>query len=256
MRTKWGAGVIALTFAFVGVAAAATTEDGLTLYPVGGGQETYAAWTAQEGRPDSSGSADQALYLQNLTGAGDTAAAARVRGFEGHPVTFLISIAYEHHRRSTCTKTDPRWTLFIRGKDGKRDIVTFGCAVTPAQATSDPNWVRRTASQPFIRAEITKQAGKDALAGTIDGLAFLLDRSNGEVFADNIAIRSRSASKTWTFAGDNGNGTPGAPSSFSDEDRALLAAEIPAAALLDEPELMASLTPEEQAAIAEDADPS
>ena len=256
MRTKWGAGVIALTFAFVGVAAAATTEDGLTLYPVGGGQETYAAWTAQQGRPDSSGSADQALYLQNLTGAGDTAAAARVRGFEGHPVTFLISIAYEHHRRSTCTKTDPRWTLFIRGKDGKRDIVTFGCAVTPAQATSDPNWVRRTASQPFIRAEITKQAGKDALAGTIDGLAFLLDRSNGEVFADNIAIRSRSASKTWTFAGDNGNGTPGAPSSFSDDDRALLAAEIPAAALIDEPELMASLTPEEQAAIAEDADPS
>jgi hypothetical protein len=134
--------------------------------------------------------------------------------------------------------------------------VTLGCAVMPHQATSDPKWVRRTAPQPFVRAEIMKQVGKDALAGTIDGLAFVLDRSSGEVFADNITIRSKYASKTWTFAGDNANGTPGAPPSFSDEDTALLAGEIPAAALLDEPELMASLTPEEQATIAEDADPS
>jgi hypothetical protein len=71
-----------------------------------------------------------------------------------------------------------------------------------------------------------------------------------------LAVRSRTASKNWTYAGDNGNGVPGAPPSFSDEDRALLAAEIPAVALLDEGELMASLTPEEQAAIAEDADPA
>jgi len=256
LRTKWGAGVIALTFAFVGVAAAAATEDGLTLYPAAGGQHTYAAWKAQEGQPDSTGSADQALYLQNLTGAADTAAAAHVNGFEGTEVRFLVSIGYEHRKDSTCTKTDPRWTLFIRGKSGKRYLVTLGCAVTPVQPTGAPGWIGRVATQSFIRAQVLQQRGSDAYAGTVEGLAFVLDRSNGAVWSDNIRVRSRFASKVWTFAGDNGNGAPPAAPSFSAEDRALLAAEIPAAALLDEPELMASLTPEEQAAIAEDADPS
>jgi hypothetical protein len=68
---KYLAGAAALASAFVlaGVAAADTTGDVLTLYPVGGGQDTYAAWKAQEGRPDSLGTANQALYLQNLTSA-------------------------------------------------------------------------------------------------------------------------------------------------------------------------------------------
>ena len=258
MRTKWGAGVIALAIMLIGVAvaAAATTGDILTLYPSGAGEQTYAAWNAQEGRPDSTGSASQALYLQNLTGAPDTAAAAHVLGFEGTEVRFLVSIGYDHRKDSTCTKTDSRWTLFIRGKSGKRYLVTLGCAGTPAQATGDPNWIGRVYTQSFIRAEVLQQRGSDAYAGTVERLAFVMDRSNGDVWADNIRVRSRFASKVWTFAGDNGNGTPPAPPSFSAEDRALLAEEIPAAALLDEAELMASLSPEQQAVIAEDADPS
>ena len=247
--------MIALALVLAGVAAAATSVDALTLYPAAGGQETYAAWKAGEGRPDSSGSANQALYLQNLTGAPDTAAAAHVGGFEGTEVRFLVSIGYEHRVKSTCTKTDPRWTLFVRGKSGKRYLVALGCAVTPARPTGDPNWIGRVYTQPLIRAEVLKQAGSDAFAGTIDRLAFVMDRAKGEVFADNVAVRSRFASKVWSFAGDNANGIPGAPS-FSDEDRALLAADIPAAALLDEAELMTSLSPEEQATIAEDADPA
>lgn len=246
--------MVALVLA--GVAAAATTGDVLTLYPAGGGQETYAAWKAQEGRPDSSGYANQALYLQNLTGATETAAAAHVRGFEGTPVRLLVSIGYEHRRDGACTKTDPRWTLFIRGRSGKRYLVTLGCAITPARHTDDPNWIGRVYSQPLIRAEVLEQQGSDAFAGDVDGLAFVMDRSKGDIFVDNVAVRSRFASKVWTFAGDNGSGIPGAPPSFSDEDLALLAAEIPAVALLDEAELMASLSPEAQATIAEDADPS
>lgn len=256
MRTKWGAGVVALALAVAGVAAAATSVDALTLYPTGGGQATYAAWAAQQGRPDSTGSGNQALYLQNLTGAGDTAAAAQVRGYEGTEVRFLVSIGYEHRKNSTCTKTDARWTLFIRGKSGKRYLVTLGCAVTPARATDDPNWIGRLYTQQVIRAEVLQQRGSDAYAGTVDGLAFVMDRSNGDVWADNIAVRSRFASKVWTFAGDNGDGTPPAPPSFSDEDRALLAEEVPAVALLDEADVIASLSPEQQATIAEDADPS
>ena len=254
MKGKLTAAVAALALVLVGVAAAETTGNVLTLYPAGGGQATYAAWKAQEGRTDSQGSSNQALYLQNLTGAPDTAGAAIVRGFEGTPVRFLTSIAYEHRVKSTCTKTDPRWTLFIRGKSGKRYLVTLGCAITPARPTGDPNWIGRVYTQSLIRAEVLKQEGSDAFAGTIDGLAFVMDRGNGEVFADNVEVASRFASKTWTFAGDNGNGAPGSPS-FSDEDQALLAAAIPDAALLDEADLMASLTPEEQAVIAEDAVP-
>jgi hypothetical protein len=233
LNAKLTAVAAALALVLVGVAAAETTGDVLTLYPAGGGQGTYAAWKAQEGRPDTQGMGNQALYLQNLTGVPDTAAAAVVRGFEGTPVRFLVSIGYEHRVGSTCTKTDPRWTLFIRGKSGMRYLVTLGCAITPARPTGDPSWVGRLYTQPLIRAEVLKQGGSDAFAGTIDGLAFVMDRANGEMFADNVEVASRFASKTWTFAGDNGNGVPDASPSFSDEDRALLAADIPDVALLD-----------------------
>jgi hypothetical protein len=256
LRTKWAAAAAALALVVGGAAAAATSGDLLTLYPTGGGEHTYAAWKANEGRPDSSGSANHALYLQNLTDAPDTAAAAHVRGFEGTEVRFLVSIGYEHRRDSTCTATDPRWTLFVRGRSGKRYLVSLGCRITPPRPTDHPAWIGRVYTQPLIRAEVLSQAGSDAFTGTIEGLAFVLDRSRGDVWADNLSVRSRFASKTWTFAGDNGNGIPGAPPEFSDEDRALLAAEIPPVALLDEAELMASLSPEQQATIAEDADPS
>lgn len=253
---KLTAAAAALALVLVGVAAAATSGNVLTLAPAGGDLNTYATWKAQEGRADSQGSANQALYLQNLTDAPDTAAAAIVKGFEGTPVRNLVSIGYEYRvKGSTCTKTDARWTLFIRGKSGHRYVASLGCAVTPARPTGDPAWIGRLFTQPLIRAEVLKQEGSDAFAGTIDGLAFVMDRSNGEVYADNLEVTSRAASKTWTFAGDNGNGTPGAPT-FSAEDQALLAAPIADAALLDEADLMASLTPEEQAVIAEDADPA
>jgi hypothetical protein len=256
LNVKLTAAAAALALVLVGVSAAATAGDLLTLYPAGGGKDTYASWKANEGRPDSSGSANQALYLQNLTGTPDTAAAAHVRGFEGTEVRHLVSIGYEHRRDSTCTKTDARWTLFIRGRSGKRYLVTLGCAVTLPRPTGDPDWIGRSYSQPLIRAEVLEQRGSDAYAGTIEGLAFVMDRANGDFIADNLSVRSRFAAKVWSFAGDNANGIPGAPPSFSDEDRALLAEDIPAVAFLDEAELMALLSPEAQATIAEDADPA
>jgi hypothetical protein len=255
LNGKLVAAAAALALVLVGAAAAESNSDVLTLYPAVGGQETYAAWKAQEGRPDSQGGANQALFLQNHTGASDTAAAAHVQGFEGTPVRFLVSIGYEHRVGSTCTKTDARWVLFISGKSGQRYVTTLGCSVTPPRPTDDPNWIGRVYTQQLIRAEVLKQDGSDAFAGTVDGLAFVMDRASGEMYADNVQVSSRFASKTWTFAGDNGNGAPGSPS-FSDEDRAMLAADIPEVALLDEADLMASLTPEDQAAIAEDADPA
>jgi hypothetical protein len=247
---KYLAGAAALASAFVLVAAAAadTTGDVLTLYPVGGGANTYAAWKAQEGRPDSQGTGNQALYLQRLS---DAPAAAHVTGLEGTPVTGLVSLSYEHRVPGTCTRTDPRWTLFIRGKSGRQYVVNLGCALTPGRATSDPRWIQRLFTQPVIRAEVLRQPkGTDALAGTIAGLALVVDGSSGSVYLDNVSVRSKAATKTWTYAGDNGNGVPGAPPSFTAEQSALMAAPIPDDSQFDEDVLMPSLTPDEQAAIA------
>ena len=164
MNVKLTAAAAAL--ALVGVATAATNGDTLTLAPAGDGEGTYAGWKAQEGRADSLGSANQALYLQNLTVAGDTSAAAIVKGFEGTPVRELTSIGYEYRvKGSKCTKTDPRWTLFIRGKSGHRYIASLGCAVTPARPTGDPAWVGRVFTQPLIRAEVLKREGRRCLCG-------------------------------------------------------------------------------------------
>jgi hypothetical protein len=134
LKTRLTAAAAALALVLVGVATADTTGDVLTLYPAGGGAETYAAWKAQEGRPDSQGDANQALYLQNETAAPNTAAAAHVRGLENTLVRNLVSLQYQHRIDSACTKTDPRWTLFIQGR--RRYLVTLGCAITPPRATA------------------------------------------------------------------------------------------------------------------------
>jgi hypothetical protein len=250
LRHLAGAAALASAFVLAGVAGADTTGDVLTLYPAGGGQSTYAAWKAQEGRSDSQGDANQALYLQDATATPETAAAAHVRGLEGMPVTALVSLSYQHRVPGTCTRTDPRWTLFIRGKSSRQYVVNLGCALTPGRPTGDPRWIERFFTQPVIRAEILRQPkGTDALAGTIEGLALVMDRSNGSVYLDNIAVRSKIAQKVWTFAGDDGNGVPGAPPVFSAEQSALIAAPIADDPQFDEDVLMPSLTADEQAAI-------
>ena len=251
MRYLAGAAALASAFVLAGVAAADTTGDVLTLYPAGGGANTYAAWKAQEGRPDSQGTANQALYLQNLTPAPNTAAAAHVTGFEGTPLTALVSLSYEHRVPGLCSKTEPRWTLFVRGKSGKQYVVNLGCALTPGRPTGDPHWIQRIFTNAVIRAEVLRQTkGTDALAGKISGLALVVDRTNGSVYLDNVAVRSKTATKTWTYAGDNGNAVPATTPAFSAEQYSLMAAPIPADSQFDEDVLMPSLTPDEQAAIA------
>jgi hypothetical protein len=246
-------GVAALALALAGVAAADTTGSVVTLYPVSHGAFAHANWQAQAGRPDSQGDGNQAFVLE-APGTPDTSAAGIVRGFEGVRIRELASLAYEHRLGGTCTKTDPRWTLFIRGRSAKRYLVNLGCAVTPARPTGDPQWVQRVFTQGVIHAEIVRQisgsvAEADALNGSVDELALVVDRSKGPAYLDNIAVRSRLLSKVWTFAGDNGNGVPGTPVDFSAEDLALLAAPLPAEALWDEADVLASITPEEQALI-------
>jgi hypothetical protein len=252
LKTKLAIGVAALALVLAGVAAADTTGTPLTLNPVSHGAQSHANWQGQAGRPDSQGSADQALVLE-APGTPDTSAAALFRGFEGVRIRDLVSLGYEHRAGTTCTKTDPRWTLFVRGKSGHMYLVNLGCAVTPARPTDDPKWIHRVFTLPVIQAEIMRQAAKpsDALAGTVDDLALVVDRSNGAAYLDNIEVRSRTASKTWTFAGDNGNGSPGGPADLSADEATLIAAPLAAEALWDEADVLASITPDEQALIDE-----
>ena len=248
------AGVAALALAIAATAAADTTGTVLTLQPVSHGAQTQASWQAQQGRTDSQGNADQALVLE-APGTPDTSGAALVRGLDGVRVRDLQSLSYQHRVPATCSKTDPRWTVFIKGRGAKTYLINLGCGVTPARPTDDPHWIERVFSQSLIQAEIIRQAPRgsasDALAGTIEQLALVVDRTKGAAYLDNISVRARTVRKVWTYAGDNGAGIPGAPADFSADELTLLAAPLADEALWDEADVLASITPEEQALIDE-----
>jgi hypothetical protein len=250
LRNTLAIGFAALALVLAGAAAADTTGTVLTLNPVSHGAQSHANWQAQQGRPDSQGSSNQALVLE-APGTPDTSAAALFRGFEDVRIRELVSLGYEHRVPGTCTKTDPRWTIFIRGRSGHIWPVNLGCAVTPARPTGDPNWIGRVFTLPVIQAEIVRQVPKagDALAGTVGDLALVVDRSKGPAYLDNIQVRSRGTSKIWTTASDNGNGVPGGPNDFSADELASLAAPLAAEALWDEDQILGSITPDEQALI-------
>lgn len=248
------AGVAVLALAIAATAAADTTGNVLTLQPVSHGAHTQASWQAQEGRPDSQGSANQGLVLQ-APGTADTSAAALFHGFDGVRLRDLHSLSYQHRVPATCSKTDPRWTLFIKGRGAKTYLINIGCGVTPARPTDDANWIERVFPQSLIQAEIVKQAPKgtanDALAGTIEQLALVVDRTNGTAYLDNVSVSSRTQTKVWTCASDNANGGPADKGDFSADELTLLAAPLADEALWDEAAVLASITPEEQALIDE-----
>jgi len=245
------AGVAALALAIATSAAADTAGTVLTLQPVSHGAQTRASWQAQEGRQDSQGSASQALVL-DAPGTPDTSAAALVRGIAGVRVRDLNSLSYQHRVPATCSKTDPRWTLFVKGRGAKRYLINLGCGVTPARPTDDPSWIERVFSHALIQSEIVRQVAKplvsDALAGTVEQLALVVDRTKGAAYLDNISVRTRTLSKVWTYAGDNGNG---GPADFSADELTMLAAPLAGEALWDEADVLASITPDEQALIDE-----
>ena len=223
----------------------------LKLHPVGQGKYTHASWVGQIGEADDTGTANQAFLLTN----GETDAngsAAIIRGLEGVPVSAVTSLSYEHRKDGRCSKTDPRWTLFIQGKSGKHYAVNVGCAVSPATTGSTPGWLRRIAKQEFIRLEVLRKGGTDALAGSLTGLALAYDQTVGYILVDNITVATKLGSQTWTSAADNGN-DPVAVDAFTDEELAFLAQPFSVDELTNADDLLASATPDEWAAIQTDA---
>lgn len=225
----------------------------LKLHPVGQGKDTHAAWIGGAGEADDTGNANQTFLLTNGTADGNGSAAI-IRGAEGVPVRLLTSLSYEYRKDGRCTKTDPRWTLFVQGRSGRHYVVNLGCAVSAPSTGSTPGWIRRTATQTFIRMEAFRKGGNDALDGTLTGLALAYDQTIGSILVDNISVATKLGSQTWTCAADNG-GDPVTVDAFTAEETAFLAQPFSIDELTYVDELIASATVDEWAAI-QDTEPA
>jgi hypothetical protein len=226
----------------------------LKLHPVGQGKDTHASWAGGIGEADTTGNARQAFLLSNGSTDCDGSAAI-IRGVEDVPVNYMTSLSYEYRKDGRCSQTDPRWTLFVQGKSGRQYVVNIGCAQSAPSTGNTPGWIRRTATQPFVRMQVLRKGGTDALAGKLTGLALAYDQTVGSILVDNITVKSKLGSQTWTSAADNGN-DPSGPDGFTAEQASLLAQPFSVDELTYVDDLLASATPDEWAAIQDDADPA
>ena len=176
----------------------------LILHPNGFGQHSYAAWKAQQGMPDDSGSSNQALYFQKMTATTTFAAGvAVVEGIEGLPVEQLTGLSWYYRDDGHCGAGAPRWDVRIKPPTGPSYFFFIGCA---AMAITDmkpgPNGTQ------FIQKSFVGPI--PAVPGSIiTGLEIVFDegddQGHGFVFLDNITVQTSTMTKTWTCAADNGN---------------------------------------------------
>jgi hypothetical protein len=187
----------------------------LTLHPNGFGPESYAAWKAKEGRPDSEGEGDHALYFQKMVPTATVAAGiAVIAGFKKTPVPVasLTGLSWEHRTDGHCGAGAPRWNVIIQGASGARYTLFLGCAAATHTATDDLNWIRDS----YVAADIVTvgaaNAGitdiADVMAGTVIGLTIVFDegtdQGQGFVFLDNITVGINGMARVWTGPMDNG----------------------------------------------------
>ncbi|HET9743360.1 MAG TPA: hypothetical protein VFQ00_11475 [Terriglobales bacterium] len=214
----------------------AQNSQHLTLHPSGFGTHSYAAWKAQQGEPDTTGNANQALYFQKMTVTGSFAAGvAVIKGVAGAAASELAGLAWDHREDGHCGAGAPRWNLALQDGSGHQYTVFLGCYAAQHMETNvitnGFGWCRDTQSVP---AAITSQTGVTDLSTlTITGLAILFDEGNdtanpppapcaqqglagGFVFLDNIEVDFNGVTYCWTSASNNGNGdATGCPGSSS-----------------------------------------
>jgi hypothetical protein len=219
--------------------------DNVVLFPNSFGAHTVAAWRAQQGQPDTTGNANQALWLEKDEGGTTDFAAATVNGLEGQKAQALIGLEWERRVDGDCNKLAPRWTLAVRGASGRQYLVRFGCAQSVHSPGSAPDWVRDTNPQALIRTRLLQAGGKDAMVGTIVSLGIVYDLRGkpGYTVLDNIKIGSRASKYVWTCAADNA-ATIFAPSKFADD---LSVNPLSDSELLTLDEIWPTMTAEDQA---------
>ena len=219
MKPTIGVAVLILGSIFPSLAVAQVPN--LKLHPNGFGPDSYAAWKAKRGQPDSEGEGDHALYFQKMTATTTVAAGiAVVTGFKGQtiPATALTGLSWEHRfdNGGHCGAGAPRWNVHVTGASGTKFTLFLGCAAaTHSPSPGDPTrWLEDSYGSPAILTLGAANAGLsasllDILAGTLTGLAIVFDegtdQGTGFVDLDNITVTIGGVSKVWTGPMDNGN---------------------------------------------------
>jgi hypothetical protein len=180
-------------------AANSNSNSGFGIHPEGFGQDSYAAWKAHEGLPDSKGNADMALYFQKMTTTSTFAAGvAKVTGLEGQPLSALVGLSWEHRTDGWCGAGAPRWDVIVSDQSGDRGVIFLGCAAAVHTPGSAANWIRDSypAGTPIASLPATGFTSdfnpSDPL--TISELLIVFDEGTDEpgnpgfVFLDNITV--------------------------------------------------------------------
>jgi hypothetical protein len=194
----------------------AKADPGLTLHPRGFGEKSYAAWKAKEGRPDTRGNANHALYFQKMVPTATIAAGiAEVKGVEDTPVSDLTGLSWEHRIDGHCGAGAPRWNVVVTGATGQQYTLFLGCAAAAHTPTTDTNWIRDSYPGPTIVATGAANAGltaaqqADVAAGTVSALYIVFDegtdQGKGFVYLDNITVEIHGTPHIWTSPSDNGS---------------------------------------------------
>ena len=186
----------AAALAFAPAWGASSGGNKLTLHPSGFGPHSYAAWKAQQGEPDHTGGANQALYFQKMTATTTNAAGvAVIDGVAGMAPSDIGQLAFDWRNDGHCGAGAPRFNVTVDNA-GTDETFFFGCMAMTDEGTHDANghtWDRRS-------ADISN------LPGTLVGIAIVFDEGNdvghGFVYLDEI----QAGSKYWSSAADNGNG--------------------------------------------------
>ena len=222
MRYLIAAAAAALGLALAGGALAGSSYN---LHPAGFGPHSYAAWKAQQGTTDDTGSGNQALYFQKDTTTTTVAAGvAVITGLEGLPASELTGLSWWHREDGHCGAGAPRWNIGVRDTSGNSHTVFLGCDAaqhTEAGTFSGHGWCMDTLSETTIQSALGPNAA------TITGLAIVFDEGTdvpntapapckqepgpgGFVYLDNIEVDAGGTVHCWTNASDNGNAPPAA----------------------------------------------
>ena len=210
-----------LSAALAVLALPATASAGTyTLHPAGFGENSYTAWKAKQGLPDSRGNDDQALYFQKQTLTTTYAAGvAIVKGVEGVTAGEITGLAWTRREDGHCGNGAPRWnvTWTYEGQDGLSYIGCYYAEHEEQDAYGGHGWCRDTFSDPGMNA--MPPIPDDAV---ITSLSIVFDEGNeipspptagceqeppgtGYVHLDDITIEIEGSAKCWTGASDNGN---------------------------------------------------
>jgi hypothetical protein len=216
---RFSAGGLAAAVLIAALPASAAAGT-LTLHPSGFGEHSYAAWKAHQGRPDSKGNDDQALYFQKMTTTPTVAAGvAVIKGIAGLPADDLTGLAWDHREDGHCGAGAARWNVNLRLSNGSPQTIFLGCNAAQ-HAEKGPSgghgWCHDTQTLPVFPS-----------GATITGLAIVFDEGNdtanpppagcaqeqlagGFVHLDNIEVETSGVTKCWTGANDNSNQSTGA----------------------------------------------